>query len=102
MPHIARFNQQNDYKMILRDSFKENTYYGLDDFDCKYLKILQAKFGCQNSFHTIPERVKMEMAPFEWSDKQQKFVLNEYKRLPVQLNLLDVMIVSYTHESVSN
>jgi hypothetical protein len=97
MLHLARFEHPKEYKMILRDSFKENTYYGLDDFDCKYLRIVQAKFGCHNSYHTIPDRVKMEMAPFEWNDKQQKFILNENKRLAVQLNLLEVMIVSYVN-----
>jgi hypothetical protein len=96
MKYIAQFEQPKEYKMILRDSFQENRYYGLDDFDCRYLKIIQAKFGCLNSFHTIPDRVKMEMAPFEWSDKKQKFVIDENKRRPIQLNRLEVMIVSYT------
>ena len=98
MLHLAKFDQPKDYKMILRDSFRENTYYGLDDFDSKYLKIIQTKFGCQNSFHTIPDRVKMEMAPFEWSDKKLKFVLMENNRLPVQLNQLEIALVNYTIE----
>jgi hypothetical protein len=96
MKHIAQFEYPKEYKMILRDSFKEDTYYGLDDFDCKYLKIIQAKFGCLTSFHTIPDRVKMEMAPFEWSEKRQKFVLSEIKRQPIQLNQLENTVISYT------
>jgi hypothetical protein len=96
MKYIAQFEYPNEYKVILRDSFNDNLYYGLDDFDCKYLKIIQSKFGCLNSFHTIPDRVKMEMAPFEWSDKKQKFVMDENKRRPVQLNQLEVMIVNYS------
>jgi len=96
MKYIARFDHPKEIKMILRDSFKENVYYGLDDFDCKYLKIVQAKFGCLNSFHTIPDRVKMEMTPFEWNKKKQKFVLDDNKHQVVQLNRLENMIVSYS------
>jgi hypothetical protein len=100
MKYIAQFDYPKEYKIILRDSFMDNIYYGLDEFDCKYLKIVQSKFGCLNSFHTIPERVKMEMAPFEWSEKKQKFVLNENKRQAIQLNQLEIMIVSHSLASV--
>jgi hypothetical protein len=96
MKHIAQFDYPKEYKMILRDSYQEDTYYGLDDFDCKYLRIIQAKFGCQNSFHTIPDRVKMELAPFEWSKIREKFVLREKKRKAVQLNRLENMVISYS------
>jgi hypothetical protein len=96
MKYIAKFDHPANYSMILRDSFQENTYYGLDAFDCKYLKIVQSKFGCINSFHTIPDHVKMEMAPFEWTEKKQKFVLNDKKRHPIRLNRLEIMIVSYS------
>ena len=96
MKYLAQFEYPKEYKMILRDSYRENIYYGLDDFDCRYLKIIQSKFGCLNSFHTIPDRVKMEMAPFQWSEQKQKFVLNENKRKAVQLNRLENMIVSHS------
>ncbi len=96
MKYNVRFDHPKEYKVILRDSFEENVYYGLDDFDSKYLKIVQAKFGCINSFHTIPDRVKMEMAPYEWRDEEQRFVMNENNRQPIQLNRLDNMVVSYS------
>ncbi len=96
MKHIAQFDHPKEYKMILRDSFQDNVYYGLDDFDCKYLRIIQAKFGCLNSFHTIPDRVKMEMTVFEWSKIRQKFVLRDKKRRVVQLNQLENMVISYS------
>jgi hypothetical protein len=96
MKYIAHFEHPEEYKMILRDSFQENVYYGLDDFDCKYLKIIQSKFGCLNSFHTIPDRVKMEMVPFEWNDEKQKFVVTDKKHQIVQVNQLEVMIITYT------
>lgn len=96
MKYKAQFDYPESCKMILRDSFKENVYYGLDEFDCKYLRILQAKFGCQNSFHTLPDRVKMEMAPFEWSKIRQKFVLRDKKSKVVQLNQMENMVISYT------
>lgn len=96
MQHIAQFDHPAEYKMILRDSYEEDTYYGLDDFDCKYLKIVQAKFGCHNSFHTIPDRVKMEMAPYVWSEIRQKFVLRDNQRYAVQLNQLENMVISHT------
>ena len=44
MRHIAKFDQPEECKMILRDSYQENIYYGLDDFDCKYLKIIEEDF----------------------------------------------------------
>lgn len=97
MTHIAKFAQPSEFQMILRDSFREDTYFGLDDFDCKYLKIVQSKFGCLNSFHTIPGRVKMEMAPYEWNEKRQRFVLDDNKRRVVQLNQLENMVVKHTY-----
>jgi hypothetical protein len=96
MKHLAQFEFPKEYKVILRDSYRENTYYGLDDFDCRYLKIVQSKFGCLNSFHTIPDRVRMEMAPFKWSDKKNKFVLDENNRQAIQLNQLEHLIVSHS------
>ena len=98
MKYNVQFEHPKEYKMIVRDSYQENVYYGLDDFDCKYLKIIQAKFGCVNSFHTIPDKVKMEMAPFEWNEERQKFILDENKRQPIQLNRLESMVVSYSFE----
>lgn len=95
MGHNTRFEQPIDYKVILRNSYVDEEYYGLDDFDCKYLKIIQAKFGCYHSLHTIPDRVKMELAPYVWNKKKQKFVLDEYKSRIVQLNQLEFMVVNY-------
>lgn len=96
MKYNAQFEHSKECKMILRDSILENTYYGLDDFDCRYLKIIQSKFGCVNSFHTIPDHVKMEMAPFEWRPIRQKFVLKEKKSRAVQLNRLENVVVNYS------
>jgi hypothetical protein len=96
MKYDAQFEHSKEFKMILRDSYEDNIYYGLDDFDCKYLKIIQSKFGCLNSFHTIPNRVKMEMTPFEWSDKKQKFVIVENRKMVIQLNRLENMIIRHT------
>lgn len=95
MKHNAKFEQPADYKIILKDSYAEDTYYGLDSFDGKYLKILQHKFGCANSYHTIPSRVKMELAPYTWNEKKQKFILDENRRQAIQLNKLENLIVSY-------
>ncbi|HBH49562.1 MAG TPA: hypothetical protein DDX98_13025 [Bacteroidales bacterium] len=107
MSYNAQFEQPAEYKLILRDSYEDNTYYGLDEFDCKYLKILQAKFGCYNSYHTIPERVKMEMAPYVWNEERQKYVLDENRRRIIQLNRLENLVVSYKyantwHDFLSN
>lgn len=96
MKYKAQFDYPDQIKMILRDSYQENVYYGLDDFDCKYLRIVQAKFGCLNSFHTIPDRVKMELAPFQWSKIREKFVLRDKKSEIVQLNQLENMVISYS------
>lgn len=97
MSQNAQFEQPEEYKVILRDSYKENVFYGLDEFDCKYLKIIQNKFGCFNSFHTIPNRVKMEMAPYIWNKKKQKYILNENKRMTIQLNRLEFTVLNYTY-----
>lgn len=96
MNHNAKFEQPEEFKVILRDSYKNEVYYGLDDFDCKYLRILQAKFGCLNSFHTIPERVKMEVAPYEWNEAKQKFVLDDDHRITVQVNQLENLVFNYS------
>ena len=96
MKYNAQFEHPKEYKMILRDSFQENLYYGLDEFDCKYLKIVQSKFGCLNSFHTIPDRVKMEMALYEWNEIKQKFVLNEEKRSAIQLNRFENIVIVHS------
>jgi hypothetical protein len=96
MKHAAQFEYPGEYKMILRDSYQEDTYYGLDDFDCRVLKIIQSKFGCLNSFHTIPDRVKMEMALFYWNESKKKFVLNENKRIAIQLNRLENVLISHS------
>ncbi len=97
MKRNAQFEQPADYKVILRDSYQDYRYFGLDEFDCKYLKILQSKFGCFNSFHTIPDRVQMEMAPYYWDSRKQKFVLDEDNRRAVQLNQLETLRVSYAY-----
>lgn len=96
MMYNAKFEHTSEYKMILRDSFKNHVYYGLDEFDSKYLRIILSKFGCLNSFHTIPDRVKMEMAPYKWSKKKQRFILMVDKLKVVQLNRLEIHIVSRT------
>lgn len=95
MKHNAQFEQPSDYKIVLKNSTRDNVYYGLDEFDAKYLKIVQHKFGCIKSFHTIPDRVKMEVSPYRWNEKKQKFVLDENARVIVQLNCLENMVVSY-------
>ena len=95
MLYNTQFAQPKDYVRILRDSYKENVYYGLDNFDARYLKIIQSKFGCTTSYHTIPDHVKMEMAPYEWHEKRQKYVLIENKRMPVQVNQLENLVISY-------
>ena len=99
MRYNAQFEHPKEYKIILRDSFQEDIYYGLDAFDCKYLRIVQSKFGCMNSYHTIPDRVKMEMALYEWNEKKQKFVLNDNKHRAIQLNQLENLVVSYSFGS---
>ena len=76
MSKRAVFDHPKNYRVILRHSYQEDTYFGLDDFDARYLKIIQAKFGCNNSFHTIPDRVKMEMTCYDWNEEKNKFVLN--------------------------
>ncbi len=100
MGHNSKFEQPKEYKVILRNSYYDDVYFGLDEFDCKYLKIIQAKFGCFNSYHTIPDRVKMEMAPYIWNEKKQKFILDEDRRTIVQLNQLENMVINYVYARI--
>lgn len=95
MKHLAQFDYPTEYKVILKDSYRDNVYYGLDDFDCRYLRIIQSKFGCHNSFHTIPNRVKMEMAPFKWNNEKSLFKLDIDARKPIKLNQLETLIVDH-------
>lgn len=98
MRYNTSFEQPKHFRMIVRDTYNSDTFYGLDTFDSKYLKIVQAKFGCLNSFHTIPDRVKMEMAPYIWNEKKQKYVLDDDHRQIIQLNRLENLVVSHTLE----
>jgi hypothetical protein len=44
----------------------------------------------------MPDRVKMEMAPYNWSEKKQKFVVDENNRIVVRLNRLESLIIKHT------
>ena len=98
MAYIAKFNKTKECKMILRDLNREDIYYGLDEFDCKYLKIVQTKFGCLNSIQNIPDRVMMELTPFKWNEKKEEFELMDNKWKIMQLNQLESLVISHTFD----
>ncbi|MCG8697273.1 MAG: hypothetical protein MI922_04410 [Bacteroidales bacterium] len=101
MRKLANFDRPNGYKMILKDVYCDDVYYGLDEFECRYLNILQIKFRSRKSLFIIPSRVKMDLVPYEWNEQHQMYVVNELARRPVSLNRLEkFLIINYAMAKV--
>lgn len=89
MNYTHLFEKPSNFKVVLKDTVRKNIYYGLDEYDAKYLKIVQHRYNCINDLFGLPSNVKMEVAAFYWNPEVQKFVLDVQNRLIVQLNKLE-------------
>jgi hypothetical protein len=94
--HAVKFEYPHDQiYIILRDSYKEDIYYGIDKFESKRLKIILAKYGCRHSFHTLPGHLTAEMHPFKWNNISRCFNIEMGKKNSVHLNTLEEAIVHH-------
>ena len=94
--HAVRFEYPHDeIQLILRNSYKENEYFGLDKFETKKLRIVLAKYGCRHSFHTLPGQLMADMHPFAWDKLSQCFRIEMDNKVSVHLNTLEEKIVHY-------
>jgi hypothetical protein len=94
--HAVKFEYPHkEIFMILRNSYKENEYYGVDKFESKRLKIILAKYGCRHSYHTLPGKLTSTMHPFSWDKLSQCFRIEMDKKVPVHLNTLEEAVVHH-------
>ncbi len=93
--HGARLKYPNlGYHIIFQSSFSDDEFYGLDEFERKRLKIIQAKYGCRHCFHTLPDEVHLNLHKFTWNEEEHCFKVED-KQVSVQLNTLEEAIVEY-------
>ncbi|MBN1949712.1 MAG: hypothetical protein JW801_00820 [Bacteroidales bacterium] len=84
-----------DIPLVLRSSYEDDTYYGVDTFESRRMKIILSKYGCRHSLHTLPGHVTGNLYPFKWDRLQQCYQILMDKKVPVRLNTLEEMIVNY-------
>ena len=91
----AHFNYAADeYQLVLRSSYKEDEFFGVDEFEFKKLHIIQAKYGCRHFFHTLPDNVTLNLHKFTWKPERNSFEV-EKEKVTVQLNTLEEAIVEH-------
>lgn len=94
MNTLPKFDYPHDLiHVILRSSLKENVFFGVDKFESKRIRILLAKHGTRNEFHTLPGHLTANLYPFIRDRIRQTYRLDENRLVPVQLNTLEEVIV---------
>ncbi len=97
MSHRVQFDYpHSDYPLILRSSYQDDTYYGVDLFESRRIKIILRKYGCRRSFHTLPGRVTANLNPFVWDKHHQRFRIDLFQKIEVHLNTLEEAVVNYS------
>ncbi|MBN2522505.1 MAG: hypothetical protein JXB24_04490 [Bacteroidales bacterium] len=98
--YSAKFEYPYDQiPLILQNSYKENEFYAVDEFESKKLKIILAKYGCRHCFHTLPGHLHANLFPFLWDKLKQCYRADMQNPVSVQLNLLEEAVVN--HHAVS-
>ncbi len=93
--HGARLKYPNlGYHIIFQNSFNDDEFYGLDEFERKKLRIIQARYGCRHCFHTLPDKVHLDLHKFVWNEREHCFEVED-KKVSIQLNTLEEAIVEY-------
>jgi|GEM_PF-3126862 len=98
MGHVyAKFEYpRQKIEMILRNSYIEDEYYGIDTFELKRLKIILARYGCRQSFHALPGHITADLYPFVWNKFGRCFRMKTNQKVTVHLNALEEAEVSYS------
>ena len=95
-PFAARFEYpQSEIPLILRSSFQDDMFYGVDILESRKMKIILAKYGCRHSFHTLPGKVTLTLHPFVWDRIKQVFRIELNRKVPIQLNTLEEAVINY-------
>lgn len=93
--HSFRFEYPHkEIPLILKSVYKEDLYFGADLFESRKMKIIMARYRCQNNFHTLPGRISVSLFPFEWDRITRRFRIRMDGKVDVQLNTLEEMIVN--------
>lgn len=91
----ARFDySKKDYQLVFKSSINDDEFFGIDEFERKKLKIIQAKYGCRHCFHTLPDNVSLDLHKFTWNDEKNCFEIGSIKE-KVRMNTLEEAIVEY-------
>jgi hypothetical protein len=95
-PFAARFEYpQSEIPLILRSSFQDDMYYGVDILESRKMKIILAKYGSRHSFHSLPGKVSLNLHPFVWDRLKQVFRIELTRKVPIQLNTLEEAIINH-------
>ncbi len=95
-PYAARFEYpKNEITLILRSSYQDDMYYGVDILEGRKMNIILAKYGCRHSFHCLPGKVSLNLHPFVWDRIKQAFRIELNRKVPVQLNTLEEAVIHY-------
>jgi len=86
---------KDQFHIILQNSEKVDEFYAIDEFERKRLKIIQAKYGCRHCFHTLPDKVTLNLNKFFWNEECQCFQIETDQKVKVRLNTLEEAIVDY-------
>ena len=90
MKYNARFDfPPGEIKLILKSSFHQDSYYGVDTFESKRLKILMAKYGVRKGFHSLPGHLTATLHPFTWNRLKQNFKVDMNRKVSIQINTLE-------------
>jgi hypothetical protein len=81
--------------LVLQSSYAENTFYGVDSFESKRMRIVMAKYGSRHCFHTLPGHITAELHPFVWDKLKQCFRIQMDRKVKVRLNALEEAIVNH-------
>ena len=96
MTRSVRFEYPiREIALILRNSYQEDAYYGVDLFESRRLKIVLAKYGCRQNFHTLPGKVMANLHPFTWDHTKQVFRIDMNRKIAIQLNTLETAVVNH-------
>ena len=83
------------FDLILQNTEISETYYALDEIEMNKLKVIQAKYGCNKNFQTLPDSISLNLFTFFWNEECQCFEIDVDKKVSVQLNLLEESVEEY-------